>query len=123
MVLRHSVGRRPEHPKGRPADTRTPPGNSGGGPEPDSGPGLHPLRKRRPRTGSKGQNRPIRVLAVTHSDERGGVAYFDALPAAIAGITRLAPGNGAVAFHGSSATLAISSREAPLGRASLWRDL
>ena len=31
--------------------------------------------------------------------------------------------SGAVAFHRSSATLAISSREAPLGRASLWRDL
>ena len=53
----------------------------------------------------------------------GGVAYFDALAAVVPGIARLAPGYGALPVHRSSATLAISSREAPLGRASLWRDL
>jgi len=105
------------------SDTRMASCDHGRDPELESGPGLHPFRERRPRTDGKGQNRSVRVLAVTDGDQRADTAYFDALPAAIAGVTRLTPDNGAVAFHRSSATLAISSREAPLGRASLWRDL
>ena len=52
-------------------------------PEPGSGPGLHLLRERRPCTGRKGQHRAVRVLAVADSDQASGLAYFDALAAAV----------------------------------------
>ena len=72
---------------------------------------------------AKASTEPSGSLLSRTAITSGGVAYFDALAAVVARIARLAPGYGALPVHRSSATLAISSREAPLGRASLWRDL
>src|SRR6266851_5140699 len=82
---------------------------------------LHLAREPAPGSGAEPQHGPAAVVGVTHEHVISvrGRADFDAIGAAVVAIARLAPAVAVYAFHRSSATFKIRSREAMRVSASL----